>query len=111
MMGFFGTVGAKLRQRKAAIATVLAFSVIGLGLFLVGTWAGSTGAFTLGTVTASAPPAGDTPGNAPNHEVMCCGKPMPMDKGPDMSMPGGMPMEQMPKDKMGPMPDKKCCEK
>lgn len=111
MMGFFGAVSTKLRERKVTVAAVLAFSAIGLGLFLVGTWAGSTRAFTFGTMTASAPHISDAP-SAPNHDEMCCGKPMDKDHkgGPGMSMPGGMPMEQMPKmpmDKTGPMPHKK----
>lgn len=125
-MGLFGTLGVKLRQRKATIAAVLTFAVIGLGIFFVGTWAGSTGTLNFGTVTASAPPVNDAPaGHGPDEP--CCGKPMMMDKdhqGPKMregmpmdkdhqgpKMREGMPMDNMPMDKMGPKPGMDCCDK
>lgn len=110
MMGLFGTVGVKLRQRKATIAAVLTFAVIGLGIFFVGTWAGSTGTLTFGTVSASAPPNDAPAGHGPDEP--CCGKPMTMDKdhqGPKMRE--GMPMDHMPMDKMGPKPGMDCCDK
>ena len=53
-MGFFGELGSDLRERKRLIAAVFASACIAVAI-LAGTWAGSSGMFTVHPVTASAP--------------------------------------------------------
>ena len=132
-MGIFGTLGSAVRERRRAIAASLAFVGVALGIFFAGSWAGSSGAFTLGPVTASASHAKNAPSpRVPNSDEGCSVQPMPSDKmRPNMPMPGGMPSDQMcpdmpmgkmgpggPMGKMGPgmpmdkpMRDKMCCDK
>ena len=54
-MGFFGELSSDLRERKRVIAAVFAFACIAVATFLAGTWAGSSGIFTLHPVTARPP--------------------------------------------------------
>jgi hypothetical protein len=104
-MGFVGNLGAKLRERKRVVAAVLSITVIVVGVFLAGTWAGSSGAFTGGPVKAASQQVPD----APKPEGMCCDKPMAMNKGPNpmgkmgADMPGGMSMGKMGADMPGGM--------
>lgn len=134
-MGMFNTLGTTLRERRRTIAATLAFVGIAAGIFLAGTWAGSSGAFTLGPVTDVASHARNAPPpNVSKSDDGCSDKPMPHDTmGPSMPMPsdkagpgmssdkmcgdmprgkmgmGDMPMGKMPMDK--PMRDKMCCDK
>ena len=92
-MGFFGELGSDLRERKRLIAAVFASACIAVATFLAGTWAGSSGMFTLRPVTASAPhPDNPPPPAAPKPGDMCCGMKMPDKMMPDMPKPSGMPM-------------------
>jgi hypothetical protein len=92
-MGFFGELGSDLRERKRLIAAVFASACIAVATFLAGTWAGSSGMFTLHPVTASAPhPDNPPPPAAQKPGGMCCGMKMPDKMMPDMPKPGGMPM-------------------
>ena len=92
-MGFFGELGSDLRERKRLIAAVFASACIAVATFLAGTWAGSSGMFTLHPVTASAPhPDNPPPPAAPKPGDMCCGMKMPDKMMPDMPKPSGMPM-------------------
>lgn len=93
-MGFFGELGSDLRERKRVIAAVFAAACIALATFLAGTWAGSSGMFTLHPVTASAPrPDNPPPPAASKPGDMCCDMKMPAGKMmPDMPKPSGMPM-------------------
>ena len=105
-MGFVGNLGAKLRERMRVVAAVLSITAIMVGVFLAGTWAGSSGAFTGGPVKAATQqvpakaPIQQTP-DVPKPEGMCCDKPMAMDKGPNT--PSGMPMGKMGADMPGGM--------
>jgi hypothetical protein len=97
-MGFVGNLGAKLRERKRVVTAVLSITVIVVGVFLAGTWAGSSGAFTGGSVKAATQQvpekaAAQQAPDAPKPEGMCCDKPMAMNKGPNP--PSGMPMGKM----------------
>ena len=89
-MSFFTKVGANLRDRKRTVAAVLAFATIAVASFIAGTWASSSGAFTLGPAKASQQHAADAPKppDGPKPEGMCCGMSMPMEK-------MGMPMDKM----------------
>jgi hypothetical protein len=106
-MGFVGNLGAKLRGRKRAVAAVLSITVIVVGVFLAGTWVGSSGAFTGGPLKAATQempdkaPTQQAP-DAPKPEGMCCSEPMAMDKGP--STPSDMPMGKMGADIASGMP-------
>jgi len=92
-MGFFGELGSDLRERKRLIAAVFASACIAVATFLAGTWAGSSGMFTLHPVTASAPhPDNPPPPAAPKPGDMCCDMKMPDKMMPDMPKPSGMPM-------------------
>lgn len=92
-MGFFGELGSDLRERKRLIAAIFASACIAVATFLVGTWAGSSGMFTLHPVTASAPhPDNPPPPAAPKAGDMCCDVKMPDKMMPDMPKPSGMPM-------------------
>ena len=92
-MGFFGELGSNLRERKRLIAAVFAIACIAVATFLAGTWAGSSGMFTLHPVTASAPhPDNPPPPAAPKPGDMCCDMKMPDKMMPDMPKPSGMPM-------------------
>lgn len=123
-MGMFNTLGTTLREARRTIAATLAFVGIAVGIFVAGSWAGSSGAFTLGPVTDVATHARNaSPPNASESDDGCSDKPMPHDTmGPNMPMPsdkagpgmssdktcGDMPMGKMPMDK--PMRDKMCCD-
>jgi hypothetical protein len=104
-MSFFTKVGANLRDRKRTVAAVLAFATIAVASFLAGTWASSSGAFTLGPAKASQQHAPDAPKppDAPEPEGMCCGMSMPMDK-MGMSMDKMAPNMPMPTPSETPMP-------
>ena len=92
-MGFFGELSSNLRERKRVIAAVFAFACIAVATFLAGTWAGSSGIFTLHPVTASAPHPDNPPAPAaPKPGNMCCDMKMPDKMMPDMPKPSGMPM-------------------
>lgn len=113
-MGLISKLSTKLRERRRTVAAVLASAVIGLGIFLAGTWAGSSGTFTPPLVGVSAQHAPD----APEPGDKCCGKPMNKNKmGPNV--PGGMPTDQMRPSMPGGIPmeepvsatGKKCCDK
>lgn len=92
-MGFFGELSSDLRERKRVIAAVFAFACIAVATFLAGTWAGSSGVFTLHPVTAAAPHPDSPPAPAaPRPGDMCCDMKMPDKMMPDMPKPSGMPM-------------------
>jgi hypothetical protein len=104
-MGFVGNLGTKLRERKRVVAAVLSITVMVVGVFLAGTWAGSSGALTGGPVKAAtqrvpgAAPTRQAP-DAPKPEGMC-DKTMAMEKGPNPA--SGMPMGKMGADMSGGM--------
>jgi hypothetical protein len=96
---------------------VLSITAIVVGVFLAGTWAGSSGAFTGGPVKAATQ---QVPDKAPTQQApdaskpegMCCSE--AMSKGPNTAsgmpmgkmgadMPGGMPMGKMGVDMPGGM--------
>jgi hypothetical protein len=118
-MGFVGNLGAKLRERKRVVAAVLSITAVMVGVFLAGTWAGSSGAFTGGPVKAATQQVPDKAPTqqapvAPKPEGMCCSEPMgkmgaDMPGGMSMAkmgadMPGGMQMGKMGADMPGGMP-------
>lgn len=83
-MGFFSRPGTGSGQSARAVAGVFALAGIALASFLAGSWAASSGVFTLRPLTVSAPHPNNMPAPAP-------GKPCPMMSG-GMPMRGGMPM-------------------
>lgn len=107
-MGTFSKLGIKLREHQRAIAATLALVGIAVAIFFAGTWAGSSGAFTLDPATALASHARHAPPpNAPTSDDVCSDKSMPSHKmGPNMPMPGAMPSDEagpgMPSDTMCP---------
>lgn len=60
-MGFFGKLGAGFRERKRVAAGIFAAAVIAMASFLIGTWAASSGAFTLRPPTVSGSHSSDVP--------------------------------------------------
>jgi hypothetical protein len=116
-MGFVGNLGAKLRERMRVVAAVLSITAVMVGVFLAGTWAGSSRAFTGGPVKAATqqvPDKAPTPQapDASKPEGMCCSE--AMNKGPNTAsgmpmgkmggdMPGGMSMGKMGADMPGGM--------
>jgi hypothetical protein len=105
-MGFASNFGAKLREHRRVVAAVLSITVIAVGVFLAGAWAGSFGAFSGGPVEAATQQLPDEPSarhapDAPKPDGMCCGEPMAMNK--DSNTPGGMSMGRMGADMSGGM--------
>lgn len=130
-MGFFGTARPWWQARKATLAAIVAACGIGVGLFLVGVWLGSSSTFTPGAAPATVSHANAGSGQH-GKAGMDCDKMMKNMKGTagaghpgDAAGPGGqrLPMESMPMhktmpmdkktptDKAGQQADKDCCDK
>lgn len=101
-MGFFSTVGVRLTERKRLAAAVLGGLCVAVAAFFAGTWAGSSGTFTLtanpAPVSAPGAPAASGAGGSMDGKMCCEGmqgmQGMMKDMMKDMpNMPADMPMQ------------------
>jgi peroxiredoxin len=60
-MGFFGVLGAGFRERKRTVAAIFVAAGVAMASFLIGSWAASSGVFTLRPSIIASPHPNNVP--------------------------------------------------